>query len=199
MKTSFSSRRTNFRRKTHYIDESLQKLLLAGLVLLETGLALVLTWLMWRHLHHIIDDNLYRVHLTHTMPILPQLIQEALFLLGIFFITNLAALLLVDLIWRHHIHTILLAFRNLMSKTAALDFSTDPEHLRHHHILDYARAQRAKDRQRLTEFRERLRNYKQNQSTSNSITTTTDLLQDLYKLLPQNQTSPEEPPRSTTR
>jgi hypothetical protein len=56
------------RRKIHFVDETLQKFLLIGLVLLETGLAAGLTWLMFSRLNQIIEDNLYRVHLADGVP-----------------------------------------------------------------------------------------------------------------------------------
>jgi hypothetical protein len=43
------------RRKIHFVDETLQKFLLIGLVLLETGLAAGLTWLMFSRLNQIIE------------------------------------------------------------------------------------------------------------------------------------------------
>ena len=106
--------KTHHRRKIHYVDETIQKFLLIGLVLLETGLAVGLAWLMFRHLNQIIDDNLYRIHLADTAPILTQLIHEAVILLGIFTVANLAALVLIDFIWRRYIYSILFFFKQLM-------------------------------------------------------------------------------------
>jgi len=84
-------------RKIRYIDETLQKLLLIGLVLLEAALAAGLAWMMYQHLNQIIEDNLYRVHLADDVPMLTQLMHEEFILLGLFFAVNLIALLTVDL------------------------------------------------------------------------------------------------------
>jgi len=190
MKAQSLTRRSSYRRKTHYVDERLQKLFLLGLVLLEISLALGLTWLMWRHLNQIIDDNLYRVHLTITVPILSQLMQESLYLLGIFFAVNLLALLVVDQIWRHYVNSILHAFIALMDKTAALDFSADPKISKRHQILDNAETQRAQDRKRFHKIRSRLVDYRQASNSSDNTSASADLLYDLHQLLPHHQTYP---------
>lgn len=150
------TRRGNPRRKIHYVDETLQKFFLTGLVLLEAGLAAGLTWLMWQHLNQVVDDNLYRVHLADAAPILLQLARQALVLLGIFFAVNVLALVLVDLVWRAYVNTILRHFMHLMGKTAALDFTRDAPNPQRHQVLDLAESQRDKERQRLTEIRTRL-------------------------------------------
>ncbi len=150
------TRRASPRRKMHYVDETLQKFFLTGLVLLEAGLAAGLTWLMWQHLNQVVDDNLYRVHLADAAPILLQLARQALVLLGIFFAVNVLALVLVDLVWRAYVNTILRHFMHLMGKTAALDFTSDQPNPQRHQVLDLAESQRDKERQRLTEIRTRL-------------------------------------------
>lgn len=156
MNTPTPKRRGPPRRKLHYVDETLQKFFLSGLVLLEAALAAGLTWLMWQYLNQVVDDNLYRVHLADTPPILLQLAQQALVLLGIFFAVNVLALVLVDLIWRAYVNHILGHFMQLMGKTAALDFTSDLPNPQRHQVLDLAESQRDKERQRLTEIRTRL-------------------------------------------
>ncbi len=156
MNSPTPTRRSRPRRKIHYVDETLQKFFLTGLVLLEAGLAAGLTWLMWQHLNQVVDDNLYRVHLADAPPILLQLAQQALVLLGIFFAVNVVALVLVDLVWRAYVNTILRHFMQLMGKTAALDFTPDAPNPQRHLVLDLAESQRDKERQRLTEIRTRL-------------------------------------------
>lgn len=156
MKPAVLTRRANYRRQIHYVDETLQKFFLAALVLLEVSLAVGLTWWMWQHLNQIVDDNLYRVHLAQAAPILRQLVQEALFLLGIFWAVNLAALLLVHWVWQCYVHSILRGFMQLMRKTAALDFAADPGTAQRHQILDLAERQREQDRQRFMAIRAQL-------------------------------------------
>ncbi|OIP14525.1 MAG: hypothetical protein COY49_01575 [Comamonadaceae bacterium CG_4_10_14_0_8_um_filter_57_29] len=156
MNTPTLTRRGHPRRKLHYVDETLQKFFLVGLVLLEAALAAGLTWLMWQHLNQIVDDNLYRVHLNQAQPILAQLMQKALQLLGIFFAANLLALVLVDAVWRRYVNAILARFMRLMRKSAALDFNDDPATRERHQVLNLAESQRDKERQRLTEIRTRM-------------------------------------------
>lgn len=140
-------------RKIRYIDETLQKFLLIGLVLLEAALAAGLAWMMYRHLNQIIEDNLYRVHLGDDVPMLAQLMHEEFILLGLFFAVNLTALLTVDLFWRRHVNSILARFMGLMGKTARLDFTVDPPIENSHQLLDLAQTQRERDRTRLAEIR----------------------------------------------
>lgn len=140
-------------RKIHYVDESLQKALLVGLVLLEVALTAGLAWLMWQHLNAIVEDNLYRIHLADAQPILSQLLQEAARLLGIFVAVNAVALVLVHLLWQRHVRSILTAFGRLMAKTRVLDFSADAPLQQRHQLLDLTGAQRDADRQRLTTVR----------------------------------------------
>jgi phosphoglycerol transferase MdoB-like AlkP superfamily enzyme len=143
-------------RKTRYVDETFQKFLLIGLVVLEAGLAAGLAWMMYRHMNRIIEENLYRVHLAEAAPMMNQLVHEALFLLGIFFVVNLLALVAVDFIWRRYIYSILRQFMQLMGKSYRLDFTTDPKISDRHLILDLAGFHREQDRVRLAAIRDRL-------------------------------------------
>lgn len=145
-----------YQRRIHYVDESIQKWLLVGLVLLEMALAAGLTWLMYARLSAVVEDNLYRIHMADVQPIGAQLLHESARLLGIFVAVNLAALVLVDLLWRRYVQSILRAFRQMMAKIAALDFSVDPALQRRHQLLDLTEQQRRMDRERLTAVRNRL-------------------------------------------
>jgi hypothetical protein len=148
--------KTHHRRKIHYVDETLQKFLLVGLVVLEAGLAGCLAWLMFLRLDRIVEDNLYRVHLADATPILSQLMHEAFVLLGIFGAMNLFALVLVDLFWRRYVYLILRLFKLLMDKTCQLDFTEDPQISDSHLVLDLAETQRDLDRTRLSKIREQI-------------------------------------------
>ena len=153
---SVAAHRPPHRRKIHYVDETLQKFLLIGLVMLEAGLAAGLAWLMFRHLNQIIDDNLYRVHLADAVPIINQLTHAASILLGLFCAVNLVALAVVDLLWRRHVDSILRHFMRLVGKTRALDFTIDPTTGNRHLLLNLAETQREQDRTRLTKIRQQL-------------------------------------------
>lgn len=193
MKTPLESRRASYRRKIHYVDETLQKLFLLGLILLEVSLAAGLTWLMWQHLNQIVDDRLYQVHLAQAKPMLTELAQEAILLLGIFFAVNLLALLLIDWAWRHHVNAILRDFMQLVGKTGALDFTSDPVMAKQHQVLDLAKAQRDQDRQRLSAFRSRLNALVASHRVSEFSAPLADQLQTLQHLLPIPPTGPTAP------
>ncbi|PIQ50959.1 MAG: hypothetical protein COW02_17475 [Comamonadaceae bacterium CG12_big_fil_rev_8_21_14_0_65_59_15] len=145
-----------YQRRIHYVDESIQKWLLVGLVVLEVALAAGLAWLMYARLSAVVEDNLYRIHMADTQPIATQLLHESARLLGIFVLVNAVALLLGDWLWRRYVQSILRAFRQMMAKTAALDFSVDSTLQRRHQLLDLTEQQRRMDRERLTAVRNRL-------------------------------------------
>jgi len=177
-------------RKIRYIDETLQKLLLIGLVLLEAALAAGLAWMMYQHLNQIIEDNLYRVHLADDVPMLTQLMHEEFILLGLFFAVNLIALLTVDLFWRRHVNGILVRFMGLMGKTARLDFTVDPTVAHNHQILDLAQTQRHRDRTRLTEIRALISELQPTVTGANNGPALHTTLQTTQGLLPQPATGP---------
>jgi hypothetical protein len=157
MKTFLSFfRPADTRRKIYYVDESLQKFFLVGLVLMEVALSVSLIWLMRLYLDEIVSDNLYRAHLADAESILNQMALEALFLLGLFFVVNLIALLLVDWVWRRYVGSIVGAFMQLVKKTDALDYSADPQFTKRHQVLDLAERHREQARQTLATFRTRL-------------------------------------------
>lgn len=178
--------KSHHRRKIRYVDETIQKFLLIGLVFLETGLAAGLAWMMFRHLNQIIEDNLYRIHLANTAPILPQLMHQAIILLGIFTVSNLVALVLVDFIWRRYIYSILGLFKQLMEKTYNLDFTDDPEINSRHQVLDLAETQRNQDRIRLTAIREQLSRLETAKMATNDTQTVREVLIALDELLPKS-------------
>lgn len=146
--------RAAHRRKIHYVDKTLQKWLLAALVILEAGLVAAMVWMMHWRLSQIIEENLYRVHLAKAAPLLNQLMQETPLLLGIFILANVIALLVADGIWRGTINSLLRSFMALVGKTGRLDFSADPETSGRHRLLELAGTQRARERLRLAVIRE---------------------------------------------
>lgn len=176
-------------RKSHYVDETLQKFLLVGLVLLEVGLAVGFAWMMYRHLNQIIEESLYRVHLADAVPMLAQLMHEALILLGIFSAANLLALVVVDLIWRRHVSSILRLFMQLMRKTLQLDFTADAAIGDHHQLLDLAAIQREQDRTRLTAIRDQLSRLEPEMLAANDAHAMHDVLNALDALVPKRETT----------
>lgn len=156
MKTLPANGPAGYRRHIRYVDETLQKVFLIGLVLLEAVLAIGLAWLMYQRLNQIIDDNMYRVHLADAVPMLSQLMHEALVLLAIFLAVNVLALVLVDFVWARYVHAILRLFMQLMEKTRRLNFSVDSTISERHQVLDLAKTQREQDRARLTQIRQQV-------------------------------------------
>jgi len=144
-------------RRVHYVDESIQKSLLVGLVLLEMVLAAGLAWLMYRHLSAVVEDNLYLIHMAEAKPLTIELLHSALRLFGLFVVVNVVALVLVDVLWGRYLTSILKEFRMLMAKTSQLDFSADPGLHKRHRLLDLTQQQRKQDRMRLAAVRDAMR------------------------------------------
>ena len=180
---------TFHQRKTRYVDETLQRFLLIGLVFLEAGLAAGLAWMMFLRLNGIVEESLYRVHLADAVPILTQLIHEAVILLTIFGVANVVALVVVDLLWRRYINSILRQFMQLMDKTYQLDFTSDPSIRSHHHILDLAVAQRDQDRIRLSAIRDHLSRLEPAMLVTDDTQAVRDIMRALDNLLPQPSTT----------
>jgi hypothetical protein len=187
MNTLTISGQGRHRRKLRYVDEALQKFLLIGLVALESGLAAGLAWMMYRRLDRIVQDNLFRVHLADAGPVLGQLVHEAIILLAVFAVANLLVVLLVEIVWRRHVHSITRLFGRLMDKTARLDFTADPEIGDAHQVVHLAASQRAQDRTRLAEIRRQL------SRLDHEAAGVQDVLNALDRLMPRNAaaTSPK--------
>ena len=181
--------KTPHQRKIHYVDETIQKFLLIGLVVLEAGLAAGLAWMMSQQLNQIIEENLYRVHLAAAVPILTQLMHEAERLLIIFGAANVIALVLVDFIWRRYVDSILRLFRQVMGKTYQLDFTADPKTSDRHQLLNLAETQRAQDRTRFTAIRDQLSRLEPAMLMTNETQGVHEVLKALDKLLPPPATT----------
>lgn len=146
-----------FRRKIKYIDETLQKWLLVGLVVLEAGLVGELSWVMQFRLNQVIEKNVFRVHLAEAEPMLRQLLHQALPMLGIFLIVNALALLFAHLIWNRYVKTMLSLFMKRVGKSQRLDFSLDrDEPDPRYELVKLIETLRAKERVRLAAIRTKM-------------------------------------------
>lgn len=174
-------------RRIHYIDETTQKWLLLGLVLLEVILVLGLSLIMYRQLNQTIEQNLYRIHLAEAAPLIDQLLRTAMPLVGIFLVANVIALLVGYLIWRQYLNAILRQFLELVGKTANLDFTEDIQHASvRYELLFLTEALRSKERQRLTELRGQVDKLEARGSGAHS---TGQLLSTIEALLPHDTRS----------
>jgi hypothetical protein len=176
---------TPHKRKIRYIDGTVQKMLLTGLVALEVGLCGGLAWVLHWQLNQTIETNLYRAHIGEAGTLLRQLLQVSLPLLGVFILANALALLLAQAIWHRYVNSMLLQCMALIDKTRRLDFSPDSEIVRHRYdLLKLSVAQRAKERHRLKVFRERMSGLQAEVLSSANSETVRKVLNDLEDLLP---------------
>jgi len=156
MNPSSAARDSAVRRKAHYVDHVIQGSLLAALITLEILLVTASTWVMYRQLDSMIEENLYRVHLPEQAPMFLQLLQEASGILGMFVLINLLALGLAETIWSRYENAILADFMSLIAKTQALDFSSDEGLPQRHEVVTLTQAWRSGERQQLLALRAQL-------------------------------------------
>lgn len=141
------------RRTIRYIDRSVQKWMLIGLVAMELLLTAGLLWILYLDLIQVIDENLYRIHQTDRESIFPLLMAEGAKILGYAFAVNVVALTLADRIWAFYVNTVVSRLSNLMQKSRNLDWRENDIGATHP-VLVIALAWRFAERFRSSELRE---------------------------------------------
>lgn len=123
------------RRRIHYIDHVLQKWMLVALIVLETVLTGAAIWGLYRVLGGIIDDNMYRIHLSADDTLHRFLIEGAK-ILAATGVVNLAALIIADRIWAAYVQRIVRALDIVMHAAQRLDLRPQAGVRRAHAVLD---------------------------------------------------------------
>jgi hypothetical protein len=132
------------RRRIYYVDHTLQKWLLVAMVILETLLTGFAIWGLYVVLGNIVDDNLYRVHLSDDRDILNRFIIEGAKVLAATGVVNLSALVIADRIWAVYVRKIVDGLDKIMLAAQRLDLMPKAGVRRMHAVLDQAlRWQRA--------------------------------------------------------
>lgn len=137
-----------YRRHIFYVDGSIQGPLLLMMVILEVTLLASATWIAYRYLNGMVEDSLYRVHITDTGPIWKRLAKAGAWMLAAFVAINLVALMIVDGLWSRRERLITQSFNQLTMKTLGLDFSKDSPAQSDHRVLTLAESWRARERDR---------------------------------------------------
>ncbi|MGE5650390.1 MAG: hypothetical protein ACM34A_09345 [Bacillota bacterium] len=145
--------RQDERRRLHYIDHIIQKWLLVALVVLECALVGLAMWALYRSLGEIIDDNLYRVHLSDDMKVLPRFLAEGVRILLAVGAVNLLAIVLADRIWAVYVHGIIRRMDGIMHRARELDFSENYAVHHAHAVLEQAVSWRRAEAERLGRVR----------------------------------------------
>lgn len=141
------------RRTIRYIDQSIQKWMLIGLVVMELSLTAGLLWILYLDLAHVIDENLYRVHQTDHESIFPLLLAEGAKIMGYAFAVNVAAIVLADRIWAFYVNRVVSRLSILMQKSRNLDWRENDIGATHP-VLVIALAWRFAERFRCGDLRE---------------------------------------------
>lgn len=141
--------REDDRRRQHYIDHIIQKWLLLALVILECALIGLAMWALYRSLGEIIDDNMYRVHLSEDMKVLPRFLAEGIRILLAVGAVNLLAIVLADRIWAVYVQGIVRRLDGIMVRGEQLDFSENYAVHHSHAVLEQAVTWRRAEAERL--------------------------------------------------
>jgi hypothetical protein len=151
--TTLSQTRPTYRRHIFYVDRSIQRPLIAALVLVEMALVAIAIAVAYWRLNVVIDESLYRVHVTEFGPVWIRLAKEAAWILGVFAAINMLVLVVVESIGRRFERLVLEDFCQLSRKTERLDFSADTGHGKTHDVLKLALVWRQKERSRFVALR----------------------------------------------
>ena len=145
-----------FRRHIKYVDSAVQRPLMAALIALEVLLVIGATALAYWHLNNLVDESLYRVHITHTGPVWRKLLGEGFWVLGLFGAINLLALVIANAIWSRRENAVIAGFGTLIAKTRGLDFSADHPTVNRHAVIDLTQNWRNNERKRFASVREQV-------------------------------------------
>lgn len=155
MNTATQARPT-YRRHIFYVDRSIQRPFIAGLVLVEVALVVIAIAVAYWRLNVVIDESLYRVHITEFGPVWMRLAKEAAWILGGFAAINILVLVVAESISSRFERLVLEDLGELIRKTERLDFSADSGDLKTHDVLKLALSWREKERTRFGAVRRQL-------------------------------------------
>jgi hypothetical protein len=145
-----------YRRHIFYVDRSIQQPFIVGLVLVEVALVVIAIAVAYWRLNVVIDESLYRVHITEFGPVWIRLAKEAAWILGAFAAINLLVLVVVESISSRFERLVLEDLGQLIRKIEHLDFSVDSGDRKAHDVLKLAHAWREKERIRFAAVRHQL-------------------------------------------
>lgn len=158
--TTLSQTRPNYRRHIFYVDRSIQRPFIAAFVLVELALVAIAIAVAYWRLNVVIDESLYRVHITEFGPVWIRLAKEAAWILGAFAAINVLVLIVVESIGRRFERLVLEDFGQLSRKTERLDFSVDTGYEKTHDVLKLALVWREQERSRFVALRHLLEEMK---------------------------------------
>lgn len=141
------------RRRLHYIDHVLQKWLLVALVVMECVLIALAMWALYRSLGEIIEDNMYRIHLSEDMKVLPRFLAQGVKILLAIGAVNLVAIVVADRVWAAYVQGIVRRLDGVMGRAEQLDFSEEYVVHHSHAVLEQAVAWRRAEAERLGRLR----------------------------------------------
>jgi hypothetical protein len=145
-----------YRRHIFYVDRSIQRPFIVGLVLVEVVLVVVAIAVAYWRLNVVIDESLYRVHVMEFGPVWMRLAKEAAWILGTFAAINILVLVVAESFSSRFEKLVLEDFGRLTRKTEQLNFSADSGNLMTHDVLKLALTWREKERTRFVAVRRQM-------------------------------------------
>lgn len=140
------------RRRIRFIDVSLQRWLVVGLITAEVAFVAGDVWILHGDLQSVLQEQLYRIHIAPAEA-RQAFRREILEHLGIFALANLVLLSIVESGWALRVARVVRRFNELIGRSRELDYSSDESGLIPHLVVQRALAWRARERERLVAIR----------------------------------------------
>ncbi|MDD5176550.1 MAG: hypothetical protein PHQ05_09040 [Sterolibacterium sp.] len=173
------------RRRRLYVDSTIQRSLLVAMVVLEVTLVAAAIWFAYGHLIEVINANMYRMKVVQTGPTMMLFAKEGLWVLGVFAVANLVALMVAAGIWSRHENLVVQDLDLLTGKTKELDFSSDANILPKHEVLALTLTWREQERIRFSAIRDRVAKLEAALSSGEPPGDIQGMVDNLNRLLPQ--------------
>lgn len=125
---------TQNKRHIHYINPSIQNRLIISFITFEVILVAIALFVFYLDINGIVEDNLYRIHVSTTSNVELFLIS-LLKVICVLLIVNLIVASIIVWLWRRYINSIVEPLEMLVETIDQLDFSQQIEVSQKHDVL----------------------------------------------------------------
>ncbi|HEX8962890.1 MAG TPA: hypothetical protein VF801_07785 [Rhodocyclaceae bacterium] len=126
------------------------------MVIMETIVVATSLCLLYRYMNGIIDDSLYRVHLTEATPLWQLLMKAAAAALGAFVVANGVFLLIAVAVWGRYVNSIMARFMAAVRHAGKLDFRFKPAAAHRHEVMALTEMWLSQERRRIGAIRDEI-------------------------------------------
>jgi len=125
---------TENKRHIHYINPAIQNRLIISFIVFEVVLVTLTLYVFYMDINGIVEDNLYRIHVSETTNI--ELFLAHLFkVVCVLLIVNIFIASIVVWWWHHYINSIVEPLERLIKAITKLDLSQDIDVSHKHDVL----------------------------------------------------------------